>query len=196
MSLKESVIIPLQTFRNMQAYPSSEKCAILNSKAPLDVRIKLHDQERLKSKAKYPEDKTVITDEPFKSIDHILQNISEEKRPFIKSILEEIKSKNNPIDWNHNFEVMIDGSTIKGTNIIDIYKFLSKNHIVTRESDVPPGVMPVWTKLIQIGVPKSWISAKIVKQSKRHNKVQKGKGRANLIKKKNINSCLKWYSFY
>jgi hypothetical protein len=191
MSFQESIIIPLSMFEKckFKEEVNPEEDILNNESMPSDLKMKLLQQERkLKPKKKLqPRKELSLIDESDKKIhpdnklyneqiQYILGKISRKHQPFISSILHYIKDYSNQISWNKDFDIIIDKLLVNNTNIIDILKLLTKDLIVTADTDIPLGSRKFYDKLIDIGIPKSWIRFSFKRTSSRIANLQSGTG--------------------
>lgn len=163
-SFKESVIIPYTLFKQCQfdkSTLSSESQNILrDSKLPSDLKMKLYSQSKALVPTNDPEMETSargVDKETIDDIDYIAQLMPLKDQPYVSSILSKIKSRPDEISWNDRLEAKINGRLLIGSNIIDLLRFVMKNTIVTRATDIPTGARDFINKLYDIGVPKPWI---------------------------------------
>ena len=175
MSFKESVIIPIETYRQCRFDKRTPELDILTSTSlPSDVKMKLYDQMKLKTKKmKTSPIKRATFSTDFPPVKDILNKIPTEDQPFVQSILDKIKQRPEEIKWNNNEEIMIDGQLLHGSNISEIFQFLTKNLTVTSSKDVPVGTDKFYNKLILMNIPKSWIKNKPMKRSTRSQQKRK-----------------------
>lgn len=159
MSFKESVLIPLETYKRCRFDSSRKDLDILTSKTlSPDVKMKLYDQARLKLRKK-PKQRPKSPDTiPVKDI---LNRIPLKDQPFVQSILDILQKHPTDISWNINHELILDGNLLPGTNISDIFQYLTKNITVTSDDDIPPGTRAFYDKLTFLNVPMSWIKQKL-----------------------------------
>jgi hypothetical protein len=163
MSFKEAIIIPFETFKKIQGnLPDIWK--LHDKDNSLTEKYKLNQQEKTLQKIYRSSPKT--SELPKKNFDEwnsevIVKEIKTEQQPFVKSIIEIIKKHPDQINWNKTFQVAIDNDAIIGSNIIEIFKHLTRTSVVTRTSDIPTGTTQVHKKLLDLGVPSSWIAVKL-----------------------------------
>ena len=168
MSFSESVIIPLSLFKACQLEKvEDEKTKIgklLNDiDLPSSKKMQLYNQMKLTAtKDSNQSNKSDELNESYKQ--DVLLNVAEKHRPNISSILDIIHD--NPdalrID-NSTLEVSIRGRKIDGSNAIKIFQDLTKNNVVTKESDISTGALQVYNILVdELNVPKSWIPMKVI----------------------------------
>jgi hypothetical protein len=101
---------------------------------------------------------------PLLNTDHILNNLAEKERPFAGSILAIIRKYPDQLTWNNNGEIIIDGKTMPGTDIVKLFQYITKTLVITRQIDVPFGSEAFYKKLLDIGVPESWIRIRLPKR--------------------------------
>lgn len=164
MSFRESVIIPLELFKkcNLQ----KEDNAILRDvNLPSDVKMKLYNQEKKIEKMR-TSDKDP---EPHLQEDHsfIINAVPLHLQPYVQSILKVINSRKEAIRWNQELEVVIDGKPFSNSNIVDLFKFITKSLVVTADTDLPIAAREFYNKLLEIGIPKSWIKATFPRRTNR-----------------------------
>lgn len=165
MDFKESVIIPLKMFQRC-SFDRDKAQPLLNDNLPSDVRVKLYTNERLKRKKKIEDNKYGIPDTKLPRR-KIVENISTIKQPFVNSIIDLVQNNLDQISWNNDYKLVIGQDPVEGTNLVDIFRFLSKSSIVTNETDVPKGSKLVYDTLLKIGTPKSWIPMTFPRKSLR-----------------------------
>ena len=185
-SFKEAVIIPLALFKRCNFADSKEP--VLEG-LPLDVKMKLLQHERLLNpKGKLPtplQIKVVKAEEKEPEVstsggefspnsDTITESVAQANRPFVQSILDIIQKNPDQIRWNENFEVIIDGKLYPNTNVVTIMQALMKHGVLTRDADLPEKLKVFHSKLLSLGVPKTWIKAKfqIVRATRKRRKAK------------------------
>lgn len=161
---QEAVILPFSTFQKCkfdEADNDSTKAkTILDSNLKTPIKMKLFEHERLLEKRKRellpysPVDKK--TNE-----DGLTNDISVKFRPYVKSILEFMKSHPDEIGFNEKYEIRINQEFIPNSNLSDIFKYLMKSGVITKEEDIPDGTYRFLDKLYDLGMPKSWIRIKV-----------------------------------
>ena len=192
LSFRESIIIPLALFKKCN-FPDSKEPIIEG--LPLDVKMKLLQHERLLNpKGKLPiplQIKVVKPDDKEAEVstssnsgeyspnsDTITESVSQANRPFVQSILDVIHKNPDQVRWNENFEIIIDGKLYPNTSIVKIIQALMKHGVVTSEQDLPDKIKLLHSKLLSLGVPKTWIKAKFQivratrKRRKEHHKAE------------------------
>ena len=182
MSFSESVIIPLSLFKACQLEKAQEKQStkgmLLNdTDLPSSKKMQLYNQMKLTStKNENNAKKLDDLNETYKQ--DILLNIAEKHRPNISSILDVIHDNPELITINpSSLEISIRGRVIEGSNAIKVIQDLTKNNIVTKESDISTGALQVYNTLIdELNIPKSWIPMKViqVRRSSRKRKNTSG----------------------
>ena len=175
MSFKESIIIPLETYRKCRFDQSGQDVDLLSSKLPSDVKMKLFNQMKIKSKRKsIPQTITSPTDSL--SVKDILNKIPIKDQPYVKSILDWIKPHSHDLRWNSDHEIIIDGKVQPGSNVSEIFQYLTNNLTVTSDNDIPVGARAFHDKLMFLNIPISWIKVKLpTRSSKRSTKGKKHK---------------------
>ena len=187
-SFKEAVIIPLSLFNKCKFGDTQE--GILEGLPP-DVQMKLLQHDRLlnpkgnfKGSIPRPFEIKVIEDgeKKTKMIESSKTPLNEEvikgavsdiNKPFVQSILEVIKPRPNEISWNDKFEIILNGRLLPETNIIDLIQFFMKETVVTNDNrDVPLNAFEIYEKLLELGIPKTWI-----KRKPRRSALRRGKRR-------------------
>ena len=147
MSFKESIIIPLDMFSKCK-FPTEEgedeAVKVLNDDIPSDLKMKLHSQKKKRSKKSSSDEK-----QRYEDVDFIVQILPEKSQPFAQSILKKISDHKDEISWNEDLELVLDGRPLADTNIIELFKLISKNLIITKQSeDVPKGAHQFVDKLL------------------------------------------------
>lgn len=161
MAYKEAVIIPYTLFKQYEHLfvKPNHNIPSLHSK---EDDFKLMQQEKLLNKhyniVQTSENLTKEELNPRKQF--ILSLIKKDQQPLLKSIFEIIDKHPQEIRWNKKLEVIIENEHMLGTDVAEIFKFLTKTSIITREQDIPVGSILVFQKLLQIGVPTGWIAHK------------------------------------
>jgi hypothetical protein len=182
MSFQESIIIPYQMFKKCNFSTEDERPQnILEKDLPSDIKMKLYSQVTKKPSKKdtAPNSKP---EQEYEDIDFIVQLIDEKNQPFARSIIEKMRAHEAEITWNKQLELILDGKVIVDSNIIELFKFILKNLIITRHSDVPRGAREFIKKLHDIGVPKSWIKASIARETTRRRRaLRRGERRGNQL---------------
>ena len=154
MSFKESIIIPLSLFKQCNFQTTKLSTSILeNYDLPLDVRMKMHSQQKHLDPKKAS--RAMVPIPPAIGIDDIVREITTTNQPHVKAILE--RMKDHDLKWNDAGEIILGGEVIQNSNIIDIMKALSKSTTIISDRDLPKGTGVLYQKLIDIGVPTSWI---------------------------------------
>ena len=179
MSFKESIIIPLDMFSKCKFSPEEEEdeaAKLLNTDIPSDIKMKLHSQKKKRIKSTNSDEKS-----RYEDVDFIVQILPEKSQPFARSILKKISDHKDEISWNENLELVLNGLPLADTNIIELFKLISKNAIITKRSeDVPKGAHQFVGKLLEIGVPRSWIMARLTRDlPSRRKRVTRGQRRRN-----------------
>ena len=105
-----------------------------------------------------------LTEDRSKSMDKydtqaVVNRFQVEHQPYVKSIMElYIDKHQHLISWNRNtFEIIFDGKVKPKTNIVNSLQFLMNPETIGYV-DPPPSTMELKRKLLEIGVPKKWIS--------------------------------------
>jgi hypothetical protein len=181
MSFKESIIIPLDMFSKCkfsseEGGEEDEAAKLLDADIPSDIKMKLHSQKKKHSKNTNSDEQS-----RYEDVDFIVQILPEKSQPFARSILQKISDHKGEISWNENLELVLDGRPLADTNIIELFKLISKNLIITRQSeDVPKGAHQFVDKLLEIGVPRSWITARFPRElSQRKTRGQRRRRRSS-----------------
>ena len=166
-SFKESVLIPKDRYEQMKRRLEMADFKNLRAKTGIlrrkdihpELKMKMYDkQQRDKSRARGRKRGAIDTDgtqtqELLRLLPPLRQN------PLLKKIIKQYVDRYvpNEIDWHPKTQQMIiDGKRIAGGNIVRSLMYLvspeSMNNIA------PPGVDVLRSKLLSIGVPKSWIA--------------------------------------
>lgn len=171
MSFKESVIIPYEMFKKCQ-FPTDENPTqnILDENLPSDVKMKLYTQAQHHTHREKTQEHT--DKQKHQDYDFIVQLLAEKNQPFAQSILNKMRERSDEVSWNKNLELVLDGKTYVDSNIIELFKYIMKNLVITRHSDVPRGAIDFMKKLYDIGVPKSWIKATMARESTRRPRLR------------------------
>jgi len=178
MSFKESIIIPLDMFSKCkfsseEGGEEDEAAKLLDADIPSDIKMKLHSQKKKHSKNTNSDEQS-----RYEDVDFIVQILPEKSQPFARSILQKISDHKGEISWNENLELVLDGRPLADTNIIELFKLISKNLIITKQSeDVPKGAHQFVGKLLEIGVPRSWITARFTREPSRRRLVTRAQRR-------------------
>lgn len=98
--------------------------------------------------------------EKQKDISSITQLFPEKNQPFVANILQKILENQDLISWNEKQEVIISGTKIVESNIIDLMRYVMDGTIITNESDLPPGAALFVQALEDIKIPFSWLKLK------------------------------------
>ena len=170
MSFEESIIIPLETYQKCHFDQSTQDVDLLLSKLPSDVKMKLFNQMKIKSKRK---DGPLPVESPTESlpVKDILNKIPIKDQPYVQAILKKLKPYRHDVKWDSNNEIMIDGKIIPGSNISDIFQYLTSNLTITSTKDIPIGAKEFYDKLMYLNIPGSWIKTKLpIRSSKRTKK--------------------------
>jgi len=179
MSFKESIIIPLELYQRCQLQTKTKDLNILLDKSlPTDEKMKLFSQAQLEKKRK--KRKNVFTSKAeFNEISpvgsNILQLIPRADKPIIKAILDIIKQNPPQISWNTNNEVILDGKTLINSNIIDNFLYMRKHLTVTKDKDIPEGIVPFYRKLLSLNIAPEWIKQTPARKSTRRKTKSKKK---------------------
>lgn len=161
MSFAESYIIPKYLFLKCRfdelMKKDTENTILQDTHIEPETKMKLYQQEKfLKTKTSKAEEQSVLP-----NIANIIQHFEQKKQPFARSILEFILKHPDEISWDeNNYTVNISGEVIANSNILEILRALLNKGIITSEKDVPVGLYPFYFKLIDLGLPESWITAK------------------------------------
>lgn len=163
MAYKEAVIIPFSVFKQYEHLLERKDHNSYMHLNPNEKNYKLFQQNKLLSK-QYST--TKITDD-FSNADilnprkkFILSVIKSDQKPYVKSIFEIVDKHPQELHWNRNLEVIIESEILLGSDISEIFKFLTKTSVITNKQDIPIGSLSVFNKLTQIGVPPAWIAYK------------------------------------
>ena len=187
VDFKESIIIPLAVFKqlnfkdfvaqteaeqakNKHAEKKSPTDILHDTRLPVDTKMKLYAQQKkfYSEKRKKPYPVTLDTSNLLKSkpsvskksdISSITALFKDIDQPAVNSILETILEHPANISWDEKLQVVINGTTIVGSNLIDLLKYIRNDAVVTSESDIPPGIESFLQILLEIGVPRAWIKA-------------------------------------
>ena len=164
MSFKESIIIPLEIYQRCHLQTKTKDFNILLDKSlPTDEKMKLFSQAQLEKKRK--KRKNLFSSKAeFAEIsllgNNILQLIPRQDKPIIKAILEIIKQNPSQISWNNNNEVILDGKTLINSNITEMFLYMRKHLTVTKNKDIPMGIVPFYRKLLSLNIAPEWIKQK------------------------------------
>lgn len=195
MSFERSVIIPYSKY--LKCKIDGDKDALVDILAddtiPSDKKLKLFNQSTTTTK-KTPTDDNEAAVVVVPRGQHILHNIPDKHKPVVKSILDIIHANKSVTDYNDNLEVIVNGKTIFGSNLINILLYLTNNTTVTSKADIPIGVDELYDALLEVGMPSVWISSP-ARRGKR--KVRQSERLAERKKKQRLTSpsATKWTSF-
>ena len=161
MSFKQSILIPLSLFKqckieeNIKSLENSESI-LDNENMPSSEKMKLFHQNKFlqKNTTLAP-----LKNEKNDNFLYIINQIPDKYKPYSKAILEFIRNQGN-ISWNNNLELIIDGELFTQSNIISILNYLLTDIVVTRPSDIPIGSQELEQKMLDLGLPSSWITKK------------------------------------
>ena len=180
MSFSESIIIPLSLFKACQLdklhTTESPESKLLND---MDLhsskKMQLYNQMKHLSTTNKNKPDTIKVDTSENYKQDILSKIAEKHRPNISSILDVIHDHPDIIKIdNSTLGVSIYGHKINDSNAIDIMRAITKNDVVTRESDIAPGALQVYYTLIdELNIPKSWMPLKVVELRRSSRKRKK-----------------------
>ena len=84
--------------------------------------------------------------------------------PYGKSIIDFIKSHEDEIGWDKDYHIRINSNIIPDSDLMKSLQHLMKNTVITKESDTPPGTYELLQKLIELGMPKTWVPSKLAIQ--------------------------------
>ena len=164
-SFEVSVIIPLETYKQKcesQNIQSTSKNILYRGDLPSDVKMKLYD--RFHRDERKMNTQTNATPNRSKSVERydsqaVVNRSQVEHQPYVKSIMElYIDEHQHSISWNPStFEIMFDGKVVPKTNIVNSLQFLMNPKTIGYD-EPPPSTMELKRRLLQIGVPKTWIS--------------------------------------
>jgi len=99
-------------------------------------------------------------------IEVFMSAVKEKHRPFVKAIGERIIKSPHIIDWNDNYELILKNKTIENTNMVDLFKFLTRTSYMP-QNDPPGAEMFYYTLLDILKVPKEWIKMTVPRRSER-----------------------------
>lgn len=179
MTFEESIIIPLSIFKKckfddtqMQKDQTAASTAnILNDEnLSADEKMKLYRQEKLLHRQPTVRTNTTAhTDDASET--HIIKSVGSKYQPYVKSILDFIKRNEHEVAWDKKtLEIILNGKSFPDSDISKAIQIFMKNAVITQEEkDIPTGTRQLYRKLIDLGLPKSWIPTtfKIVRRSKR-----------------------------
>lgn len=187
MSFAESVILPLAIFKKLKfdgvedGY--SKRDSILNNpRLSSSEKLQMLEQEK-HLKVKPFQEPTKHMDADVDNSNMILRHIEQKYHPHVKSVLEYISRNKQVVSWDSDtLELQLHGKPVVGSNIIDIFQSLTKNSVITRDSDVPFGTYQLYKILVfELGVPKDWIPARLYMRSSQRVKpsIQRKKRKTN-----------------
>lgn len=159
MSFQESVIIPLSLFKECKLNEISlEKPYILDNPAlDSEAKMKMFSQQKILSRSKIAPRLKPAEDKPN---DEFTSSIPDKYKPYANSILDFMRKHPDEVGWDESNRVRIQSNTIPFSNLRDILHHFMKTTVVTKDSDVPPGTYQLFTKLHDLGMPKSWVPAR------------------------------------
>lgn len=169
MSFRESIIIPLETYKRCQLSPNDTTRNILVDKSlPSDEKLKLiaHEQrltklKKTKTSSHHPNSAPISDNRPVQVTRKLILPIQPfplEDRPIIQAILDVLNEHSQEISWEPNsYTVIIDGTPITNSNVLRVFQYFFKLFPVTSVNDIPAGTREVFDKLLKFKVPTSWI---------------------------------------
>lgn len=169
MSFRESIIIPLTLFKKckldeIDAQHSDGSNILINPAVDSSKKIKLYQQERILKRRKIiPIQTATVTLSP-RLIDQLLSGVPPRFVPYGKSIIDFIKSHEDEIGWDKDYHIRINSNIIPNSDLMKSLQHLMKNTVITKESDTPPGTYELLQKLIELGMPKTWVPSKLAIQ--------------------------------
>lgn len=136
------------------------KSIIRNKNIKPDLKLKIFNQERWKEKKR-----PLRTKYPIKyDIERIVSRMQIEDQPFVKSIIENYINKNqDSISWEKDFEIKVGKKIFPKSDIIKTFQFLMTKPSIEKNEKIPPGTIEFGNKLIELGVPQSWIKTKLTR---------------------------------
>lgn len=172
MSFHESVIIPLELFKKCkfeEAVSLNKHSKILdNPSLTADEKMKLFYQD-----SQFKKTKLAPLISPDKQFDPTIFNssIPERYRPYAESILKFIREYPEDVGWDKDYQIKIKSVTIPFSHLGKSLQHFMKNTVITKDSDVPPGTHALLERLLELGMPKTWVPAKIgLRKSSRDTK--------------------------
>ena len=87
----------------------------------------------------------------------ITQLFPEKIQPFVSNILHKILERESLISWNERQEVIISGTKITGSSIVDLMRYVMGSTIITNDTDLPPGAALFVQALAELKIPASWL---------------------------------------
>lgn len=150
MGYEESVIIPLELYKKecTKEHKNEAEKILKREDIPTDIKIKLFDQTLWQKSSKKKKETKGQRTLPSYAINQIPLAV----QPFVRNIVQQyINHHRNIIDWDPNtFELIINGERRFDSNIIRSFQ-----NIMRGKEDI------LKDKLLEIGVPKEWVSQKI-----------------------------------
>jgi hypothetical protein len=159
MSFERSIIVPYKMYKKCKL-PTKDTDSVdilTNETLPSDRKLKLYNQAVLSETTKSTTPPPSATPLPLTKGRHILHNIPDKDKPVARSILDLVHNNDTILDYNDNLEVIIDGQSIYGSNLINILLYLTNNVPVTSEADIPKGATLFHDHLLELGMPPVWI---------------------------------------
>lgn len=181
MSFKESVLIPLELFQKIQlSNDAKSKKELILADTSIGSEEKLHllkreefKRPRLFSKIKEKvqseeqEQQSNEIEDRKKEIDIIMKNVHESHRPLAKELLNLMLKYPHIVKWDANFKIYIKDQPVVNSNIADVIYAFFHPPVITKESDIPPGLLETYNILIEIGANKNWFVYKPLRRTKR-----------------------------
>ena len=172
MNFEESIIIPLKLYQKCKLDKHDEMINLLTDDTiPTDSKMKLFHQAQTRKHHRGKVGKVSSLSPSNKNAnssdygDHIIMSLPVADRPHIKAILDFFQNHPSALSWNDKNEVIVGGSVVHGSNIVDIFRFFAKTLPITRSDDEPTGSRLVYETLLSLGVPSTWIKRKPVSKS-------------------------------
>ena len=169
MSFREAILMPMSLFKKCRI---EEQLNIENKNStPSDIlddqrlypsdKIKLYNQERIMKQNTDKQDSATnqYTTMPLEETE-LLRNITEKNKPYAKSILDFMRQFPDELGWDRYGRIRIGSHIIPNSDLSLTLQYFTNNAIITNSTHIPPGSLELETKLIDVGVPKSWIIVK------------------------------------
>lgn len=136
-SYKEAIIIPLALYKTA-TFAKETAPSILQ--LPIDQKLKIMEAEKYYDSAVKVDKQTIETKEVSlmkESIRNILDTLEVKEQPYARSILNKLLEPDSNIQWNPQYEIIIDKNTIPNTDIRKLLKHVLGYTINTAEADLP-----------------------------------------------------------
>ena len=164
MTYEKSILIPFDLYQRCHIDKDKDVDILLDKTIPSDKKLKLYHQSVLQKQSSSTP--SLPTSSPSSAplqddtLDYIIHNIPDKDKPYVRSILDIIKSNPIEVNWSANSELILDNNIVRGSNLINLLLYFTNNLPVTRGDDVPLGANRLYQKLLSLGMPTSWVKVK------------------------------------